>query len=103
MAPHFQKRLRSFALHPLVGEARGVGLIGALELVADKQTRANFDPTLGVGAKLVAAAEAEGVILRAMAGDAIAFSPPLIITESEIDEMFARFAKAFEKIAAQLG
>ncbi|MDK9721351.1 MAG: aspartate aminotransferase family protein [Rhodospirillales bacterium] len=98
MAPHFQARLRAFASHPLVGEARGVGLIGALELVADKQTRANFDPALGVGAKLVAAAEQEGVILRAMAGDAIAFSPPLVITKGEIDEMFGRFSRALERV-----
>ncbi|CAA6604073.1 Aminotransferase [Rhodospirillaceae bacterium LM-1] len=102
MAPHFQAKLRGFASHPLVGEARGVGLIGALELVADKKTRENFDPALGIGAKVVAAAEQEGVILRAMAGDAIAFSPPLIITEGEIDEMFQRFSRALEHVTASL-
>lgn len=102
IAPRFQEKLRSFALHPLVGEARGVGLIGALELVADKKTKANFDPALGVGAKVVADAEKEGVILRAMAGDAIAFSPPLIIKDDEIDEMFSRFATALERVAATL-
>lgn len=102
LAPHFQGRLRAFASHPLIGEARGIGLIGALELVADKQTRANFDPALGVGAKVVAAAEREGVILRAMAGDAIAFSPPLVITEGEIDEMFGRFSRALDTITATL-
>ncbi|MBF0268922.1 MAG: aspartate aminotransferase family protein [Alphaproteobacteria bacterium] len=102
MAPHFQGKLQGFAAHPLVGEARGVGLIGALELVADKKTRANFDPAQAIGAKVVAAAEQEGVILRAMAGDAIAFSPPLIITQSEIDEMFQRFSKALERVVASL-
>ncbi|MBI5121587.1 MAG: aspartate aminotransferase family protein [Rhodospirillales bacterium] len=102
MAPHFQARLRAFASHPLVGEARGIGLIGALELVADKQTRANFDPALGVGAKVVAAAEQEGVILRAMAGDAIAFSPPLVITKGEIDEMFGRFSRALERVRSEI-
>lgn len=102
VAPHFQERLRSFASHPLVGEARGVGLIGALELVADEKTKENFDPALGVGAKVVAEAEKEGVILRAMAGDAIAFSPPLIITEKEIDEMFQRFSTALERVAETL-
>jgi 4-aminobutyrate--pyruvate transaminase len=99
---HFQKRLRSYASHPLVGEARGVGLIGALELVANKKTKANFDPAQGVGARLVAEAEKQGLILRAMAGDAIAFSPPLIITEGEIDEMFGRFEKALEQVAKDL-
>jgi 4-aminobutyrate--pyruvate transaminase len=102
VAPHFQAKLGSFAAHPLVGEARGVGLIGALELVADKTTRANFDPALGIGAKVVAAAEQEGLILRAMAGDAIAFSPPLIITEAEIGEMFARFERALMKVYDRL-
>jgi 4-aminobutyrate--pyruvate transaminase len=100
---HFQKRLRAFADHPLVGEARGVGLIGALELVADKKTRANFDPKQGVGAQVVAAAERNGVILRAMAGDAIAFSPPLIILEDEIDEMFDRFSTALDDVAEKVG
>ncbi len=102
IAAHFQGKLQEFAVHPLVGEARGVGLIGALELVADKKTRANFDPAQAIGAKVVAAAEQEGVILRAMAGDAIAFSPPLIITQSEIDEMFQRFSKALERVVASL-
>jgi 4-aminobutyrate--pyruvate transaminase len=100
---HFQKRLRSFADHPLVGEARGAGLIGALELVADKKTRANFDAKLGVGQQVVASAEKNGVILRAMAGDAIAFSPPLIIREDEIDEMFDRFSTALDSVAEKLG
>lgn len=96
VAPFFQERLGAFADHPLIGEARGIGLIGALEVVQDKATRAPFDPGLAVAAKIVARAQDHGVILRAM-GDAIAFSPPLVIAEAEIDEMFARFGRALDE------
>ena len=92
----FQARLDALAGHPLVGEARGVGLIGAVELVADKKTRRSFEPAHGVGIKTVAAAEKHGLICRAVAGDSIALSPPLIITEAEINEMFNRLEKALD-------
>jgi 4-aminobutyrate--pyruvate transaminase len=97
VGPYLQKRLRDFANHPLVGEVRGIGLIGAIELVKDKVTREAFPTTAGIGAHLVRRAQEHGVILRAIAGDSIAFSPPLIITEAEIDEMVAGFAKALEE------
>lgn len=93
ITPKFQERLRSFADHPLVGEARGVGLIGALELVADKPSKRSFAPPQGVGGRAAAIAEQEGLIVRAL-GDSIGFCPPLIITEAEIDEMFDRFSRA---------
>ena len=96
VAPHFQRRLRRFAAHPLVGESRGIGLIGAVELVKDKGRRASFEPASGVGPFLVARAQDHGVILRAM-GDTIAFSPPLVISESEIDDLFERFGRALDE------
>ena len=89
-----QAGLRSHADHPLIGDARGVGLIGALEIVRDKNTRESFDPKAGVGAFLVRRAQQHGVILRNMPGDIVAFCPPLIVSEREIDEMFAGFDKA---------
>jgi len=95
----FQKRLNSFADHPLVGETRGVGMIGAVELVADKASKAAFEPTAGVGAYCSSRSLEYGLIHRAL-GDAIGFCPPLIITESEIDEMFDRFAKALDDTEA---
>ena len=91
-----QAGLRRLSEHPLVGEARGIGLIGALELVRDKETRANFDPKAGVGAYLVKRAQHHGAILRNMAGDVIAFSPPLIIAEAEIDELIERASLALD-------
>lgn len=94
VAPRLQNALRSFADHPLVGDTRGIGLIGAIELAEDKTARKPFDPKRGVGAYLVRRAQEHGLILRVMAGDIIAFSPPLIITEAQIDEIMRRFERA---------
>jgi 4-aminobutyrate--pyruvate transaminase len=96
VGPRMQAGLRRFADHPLVGEARGIGLIGALELVRDKESRANFDPKAGVGAFLVRRAQHHGAILRNMAGDVIAFSPPLVITDQEIDSLLERTSRALD-------
>src|SRR5207237_4940363 len=96
VGPHLQPGIRSFADHPLVGDARGIGLIGAIELVRDKATREGFPPKAAVGAYLVRRAQHYGAILRAMPGDIVAFSPPLIIREGEIDEILACFRKALD-------
>ena len=66
-APLFQARLKALGEHPLVGEARGLGLIGGVELVADKKSKRSFDPQHGVGARVVQFAEAEGLIVRSVA------------------------------------
>ncbi len=103
VGPYMQQQMRErFANHPLVGEVRGTGLIGGIELVADKAKAKNFDPAQKVGARLCKLGEQHGVILRAMINDSMGFSPPLIITESEIDEMFDRFGKALDELAVQL-
>ena len=72
-----------------------MGLIGAIELVSDKATRASFDRKLGVGAVIAKACQEQGLIIRAL-GDTLAFCPPLIITPAELEETFARFARAFD-------
>jgi len=92
----FLRRLNKLNEHPLVGEAKGVGLIGGAELVKDKQTKASFETKKGVGAKAVAYALEEGFITRAM-GDRLAFCPPLVINEAEIEEMFNRCERALDK------
>jgi len=97
VAPVFAMRLKGLADHPLVGEARGVGLIGAVELVQDKLTKAPFDPRLGLGARIVTFAEEEGLIVRAVAGDSIALCPPLIIRGSEVNEMFDALTRALDR------
>ena len=80
---HMQAELhRRFADHELVGEVRGIGLIGAIELVQDKATRTNFAPAAKIGARLTKLGEEHGVIGRALSNDTLAFSPPLIITKT---------------------
>ena len=101
VAPPMQAGLRRFADHPLVGEVRGIGLVGAVELVANKETRKLFDPSDGVGAFLARRTHHHGLILRAL-GDSIAFCPPIIITEAEIDLMLERFGLALEDTLAMV-
>jgi 4-aminobutyrate--pyruvate transaminase len=100
-APFFQKTIKAFLDHPMVGEVRTIGLIGAVELVRDKQTKETFDPKLGVAAAVVRRAQEHGVILRVVP-DGIAFCPPLIASEDEIAEMFRRFGKALDETHAWL-
>ena len=103
IAPYLQAGLRSrFEGHELVGEVRGTGLIGAIELVSDKTTKANFDPKIKVGPRLGKLAEDHGVIGRVIPAGGLAFSPPLIITKPEIDEMLDGVAKALDELAVQL-
>jgi 4-aminobutyrate--pyruvate transaminase len=96
-APQFQKRLKSLGDHPLVGEARGIGLVGAIELAAGRDAKQPFDPKRGVGAAVVRNAEAEGLIVRFIAGDVISICPPLIIKPAEIDELFDKLTRALDK------
>ncbi|MBV9769012.1 MAG: aspartate aminotransferase family protein [Bryobacterales bacterium] len=101
VAPRMQQRLRAFSDHPLVGEIRGIGLIGAVELVADKSTRAPFEPAEAVGPHLYKRAQHHGLIVRPI-GDSIAFCPPLIISDDEIDLMCDRFALALDDTLAMV-
>ncbi|MDA4631520.1 aminotransferase class III-fold pyridoxal phosphate-dependent enzyme, partial [Escherichia coli] len=78
LTPTFEARLKKVIDHPLVGEVRNSGLMGAVELVADKATKRSFDPAHGVGAQLARFLEGHGAVLRAI-GDSIAFCPPMII------------------------
>lgn len=88
VSPQFQARLKALADHPLVGETRGKGLIGGLEIVADKTTRASFPASAKAAFKVYEAAAARGVLLRPLPSDSIGICPPMIITPAEIDEIF---------------
>ena len=101
VAPHFQDRVRDLGNHPLVGEARGVGLLGALELVRDKTSKEPFNSALGVGRLAFELAREEGLIVRAI-GDSLAICPPLIINHSEIDKLFDRLGRALDRTLAEL-
>ncbi len=96
----FQKGLRAFADHPLVGEVRGIGLVAGVELVQDKATKKSFDAKDGVGPQFAQKALDHGLIIRAIPGDTITLCPPLIITAAEIDDLLGRFGKALDDTAA---
>ncbi|MEE8187805.1 MAG: aspartate aminotransferase family protein [Kiloniellales bacterium] len=99
IAPRLQEGLQRFADHPLVGEVRGVGLIAAVEVVADKASKTPFDPPGQVGAYLAQRTQENGVILRNLM-DSLAFCPPLIITEEQIDTLLSAFGRALDETAA---
>lgn len=93
----------SFEDHPLVGEVRGVGLLLALEFVADKSKKLRFDASWKVGAKVSAACLEQNLIARAMPdGDILGFAPPLSITKKEVDEIVTRTTKALNSVADKL-
>ena len=96
LEPIFQERLKNLEKKELVGEARGVGLMGAVELVSDKDSSAPFDPLGSAGPILAETGHSEGIILRAI-GDVLAVCPPLIIEENEIHELFDRFENTLDK------
>ena len=87
ITPQFQRRLAELGSHALVGNARGMGLIGAAELVADKETKALFPVSAGVSAHVGQRALAYGVMTRAL-GDNVNLCPPLIIEPAQLDVMF---------------
>jgi 4-aminobutyrate--pyruvate transaminase len=93
---------RRFTDHELVGEVRGTGMIGAVELVADKAARKNFDPALKIGPRMAKLCESHGVISRSLPNDSMAFSPPLIMTEAEAKTMLDRFEHALDDLTVQL-
>ncbi|MBL4739745.1 MAG: aspartate aminotransferase family protein [Sneathiella sp.] len=100
IAPTFKARFEQLVDHPLVGEVRVSGLVGAVEFVADKETKRSFKASLGLGAKAVGFMQEAGLISRAVAGDNIALCPPLIITIDEINTMFDRFTQGLDQVAA---
>jgi 4-aminobutyrate--pyruvate transaminase len=101
VGPHLIAGMRRLADHPLVGHVNGVGLIAGLELVADKATRRPFPAEVNVGAVADRMARRHGLILRVI-GNRLAFSPPLIITRAEIDELLARLQRTLDDTASEV-
>ena len=94
-APAMKAGIEAFAAHPLIGETAAVGMLAVAELVADRETRAAFEPSRRVSAYLLDRAIEHGLIVRAL-GDRIAFSPPLIMQDGQIADMFYRFGRALD-------
>lgn len=102
LAPNFEGRVNRLADHPLVGHARAKGLIGAIELVAEKSSKRAFNSKAGVGAAVVTAAQRHGLIVRPLAGDIVAFCPPLIIESGQVHDMFDRLERALNDVEAMV-
>jgi adenosylmethionine-8-amino-7-oxononanoate aminotransferase len=101
VAGRFSAGLERLSHHPLVGEARGRGLLGALELVADKSTKQQFDPDLRLPERLFQRAYENGVIFRAFGDGSIGLAPALCCSEAEMDMIFERIAKTLDELLEQ--
>jgi putrescine aminotransferase len=95
-------KLKELETHEIVGSVRGLGLVAGIELVRDRQSKASFDPAMGVARKVMLAALEEGVIVRALSGDVIALSPPFVITEQQIDRMVSVLDRAIASVTLLL-
>ena len=100
-APYLQKRLRELADHPLVGEVRGLGMLGAIELVKDKRTRERFPSDWAVGMVCRGHCFANGLVMRAV-GDTMIIAPPLVISEGEIDELVTKARQCLDLTARDI-
>lgn len=101
VSPHFQTRLKALEPHPLVGEVRGLGLMGALEMVSDKAKKTPFPGSMSMGERIARTARDRGLIVRPLAGAAV-IAPPFIITKSEIDALFDTLAGVLDAVHAGL-
>ncbi|MCX4163855.1 MULTISPECIES: aspartate aminotransferase family protein [Paraburkholderia] len=100
-APRFAQGLDALLEHPLVGDARHRGLLGALELVADKNSKAGFDPALKLSERIAAAAYQNRLVFRAFGDNILGFAPALSYTEAEFDLLFERLEKTLDDVLAQ--
>lgn len=97
--PYFNQRWASLADHPLVGEARSIGMVGAIELVADKTTRERFSKDIGIGSVCRDFCFANGLVMRAV-GDTMIVSPPLVMEHAHIDELVKKARVCLDLTAA---
>ncbi len=97
MGEHLLARLGELVDHPLVGEVRGVGMMVGVELVRDKATHENFDPSHKVGAHCMERCQVHGLISRGMANDTMGLSPPLVITRAQLDEAIDALIQAIDE------
>jgi len=101
VGPYLQQRWRELADHPLVGEVRGVGMLGAIELVKNKETREAFEPSGETGTLCRDICFANGLVMRSV-GDAMVIAPPLVITRAQIDELVSAARSCLDLTLEQL-
>jgi putrescine aminotransferase len=97
-----QQRLASLRAHPLVGDVRGLGLLGGVELVKDRATKEHYPPSAGVARRVFERCLEAGVIVRALSGDVIALSPPLVIDEEQVDRVVEVLDQAIGAVEQEL-
>jgi putrescine aminotransferase len=100
-APYFNKRWAELTKHPIVGEARSLGLVGAIEIVRDKAGRERFPKDLGAGTRCRDICVDNGLVMRAV-GDTMIVSPPLIVEDAHIDELVEKAWKCLDLTQASL-
>jgi adenosylmethionine-8-amino-7-oxononanoate aminotransferase len=100
-APRFEEGLQRLLHHPLVGDARQRGLLGALELVADKAKRSGFDPSLRLSERIARAAYENGVIFRAFGDNILGFAPALCCGPREYELLFERVGRTLDQVLEQ--
>ena len=101
LTPRFEAGLAELASLPNIGEARGKGLMGALEAVADKATKTPFPGELSVSERIANACTDHGLICRPL-GQSIVLCPPFVMTDTEMDEMFDKLGTALEEVFAEV-
>ena len=101
LAPYWGQRWRELRAHPLVGEARHLGLFGAIELVPGKPSRAFFASRGDVGLRCREICLRNGLVMRAV-WDTMIVAPPLVITRCEIDELLSKVARSLDELQVEL-
>jgi adenosylmethionine-8-amino-7-oxononanoate aminotransferase len=105
---YLEEKLREMVARlPIVGELRGMGLLWGMELVADRATKARFDPELRIGGRVHTRGLANGLVIyqsggSAYASDEVFISPSLIVTRNDIDEIVARLRRTLEEVQAEV-
>jgi adenosylmethionine-8-amino-7-oxononanoate aminotransferase len=98
IAPRFAAGLAALADHPLVGDARSAGLLGALELVSDKRTKASFASDVRLADRLSARGYANGIIFRAFGDGTIGLAPALCCNQEEMELLLVRLSRTLDQV-----
>ncbi len=101
IGPYLQAKFATLRDHPLVGEARGAGLLAAVEIVKDKKTRATWGPEIRAAMRVRAHCLDQGIVMRA-ARDCVYCSPPFVITRAQVDELVDTFRHCLDLAATEL-